>query len=179
MPDPNGAINLITFTEIHEINVFRFFRSVRIHPHRRIQRGKPRPISRLPYGVFRHALCPVLSWRVCRDGLGLGRDGDRVSGGMEPAFAVVQRATDAGGGFWRGPAGWLAGQAMPWWFGFLSVGVFLAKILFFIALFIVIRWTLPRFKYDQLMSLGWKVFIPLAFLNIFVVAALVLLRGNS
>ena len=72
---------------------------------------------------------------------------------------------------------WLAGQAMPWWFGFLSVGVFLAKILFFIALFIVIRWTLPRFKYDQLMSLGWKVFIPLAFVNIFVVAALVLLRG--
>jgi NADH-quinone oxidoreductase subunit H len=72
---------------------------------------------------------------------------------------------------------WLAGQAMPWWFGFLSVGVFLAKILFFIALFIVIRWTLPRFKYDQLMSLGWKVFIPLAFVNIFIVAALVLLRG--
>ena len=57
--------------------------------------------------------------------------------------------------------------------------MFLAKILFFIALFIVIRWTLPRFKYDQLMSLGWKVFIPLAFLNIFVVAALVLLRGPS
>ena len=72
---------------------------------------------------------------------------------------------------------WLAGQAMPWWFGFLSIGVFLGKILFFIALFIVIRWTLPRFKYDQLMSLGWKVFIPLAFLNIFIVAALVLLRG--
>jgi NADH-quinone oxidoreductase subunit H len=72
---------------------------------------------------------------------------------------------------------WLASQAMPWWFGFLSVGVFLAKILFFIALFIVIRWTLPRFKYDQLMSLGWKVFIPLAFANIFIVAALVLLRG--
>ncbi|NDA09629.1 MAG: NADH-quinone oxidoreductase subunit H [Verrucomicrobia bacterium] len=75
--------------------------------------------------------------------------------------------------------GWLAGQAMPWWFGFLSVGVFLAKILFFIALFIVIRWTLPRFKYDQLMSLGWKVFIPMAFVNIFIVAALVLLRGPS
>jgi NADH-quinone oxidoreductase subunit H len=72
---------------------------------------------------------------------------------------------------------WLASQAMPWWFGFLSVAVFLAKILFFIALFIVIRWTLPRFKYDQLMSLGWKVFIPLAFANIFIVAALVLLRG--
>ena len=73
--------------------------------------------------------------------------------------------------------GFLAGQAAPWWFGFISAGVFLAKIFFFIALFIVIRWTLPRFKYDQLMSLGWKVFIPLSFLNIFIVAALVLLRG--
>ena len=71
----------------------------------------------------------------------------------------------------------LAGQAAPWWFGFVSVGVFLAKILFFIALFIMVRWTLPRFKYDQLMNLGWKVFIPLAFLNIFVMAALVLLKG--
>jgi NADH-quinone oxidoreductase subunit H len=75
--------------------------------------------------------------------------------------------------------GFLAGQAAPWWFGFVSAGVFLAKILFFIALFIVIRWTLPRFKYDQLMSLGWKVFIPLAFANIFVVAALVLARGQG
>ena len=75
--------------------------------------------------------------------------------------------------------GFLAGQAVPWWFGFISAGVFLAKILFFIALFIVIRWTLPRFKYDQLTSLGWKVFIPLAFLNIFVVAALVLARGQG
>ena len=55
--------------------------------------------------------------------------------------------------------------------------MFLAKILFFIALFIMVRWTLPRFKYDQLMNLGWKVFIPLAFLNIFIMAALVLLKG--
>jgi len=72
----------------------------------------------------------------------------------------------------------LAGQAAPWWFGFVSVGVFLVKILFFIALFIMVRWTLPRFKYDQLMNLGWKVFIPLAFLNIFIMAALTLLKGN-
>ena len=71
----------------------------------------------------------------------------------------------------------LAGQAAPWWFGFVSVGVFLAKILVFIGLFIMVRWTLPRFKYDQLMNLGWKVFIPLAFLNIFIMAALILWRG--
>jgi NADH-quinone oxidoreductase subunit H len=70
----------------------------------------------------------------------------------------------------------LAGLALPWWFGFISIGVFLSKILVFIGFFIVIRWTLPRFKYDQLMNLGWKVFIPLSFLNIFVVAALVLLK---
>ncbi len=70
----------------------------------------------------------------------------------------------------------LAGLPLPWWFGFISIGVFLGKILVFIGFFIVIRWTLPRFKYDQLMNLGWKVFIPLSFLNIFVVAALVLLK---
>ena len=72
---------------------------------------------------------------------------------------------------------WLAGQPMPWWFGFVSVGVFLAKILVFIGFFIVIRWTIPRFKYDQLMNLGWKFFIPAAFINIFLVAALLLVKG--
>ena len=77
---------------------------------------------------------------------------------------------------WALPA-WLAGHAMPWWFGFVSISVFLAKILLFIAFFIVIRWTIPRFKYDQLMNLGWKVFIPAAFINIFLVAALVLVKG--
>ena len=78
-------------------------------------------------------------------------------------------------GGWALPA-WLAGHGMPWWFGFVSVGVFLIKILVFIAFFIVIRWTIPRFKYDQLMNLGWKVFIPLAFINIFIVAALLLFK---
>lgn len=72
--------------------------------------------------------------------------------------------------------GWMAGLGMPWWFGFISVGIFLAKILIFIGFFIVIRWTIPRFKYDQLMNLGWKFFIPAAFLNIFLVAGLVLLQ---
>ena len=79
---------------------------------------------------------------------------------------------------WMGFAlpSWLAGQPMPWWFGFVSVGVFLAKILVFIGFFIVIRWTIPRFKYDQLMNLGWKFFIPASFLNIFLVAALMLFQ---
>ncbi len=43
-----------------------------------------------------------------------------------------------------------------------------AKIGFFIFFFMWIRWTIPRFRYDQLMNLGWKILIPLAVLNIFI-----------
>jgi NADH-quinone oxidoreductase subunit H len=50
--------------------------------------------------------------------------------------------------------------------------VFLAKVVVFILLFIVVRWTLPRFRYDQLMSLGWKFFIPVAFANVFLTAVI-------
>jgi NADH-quinone oxidoreductase subunit H len=51
--------------------------------------------------------------------------------------------------------------------------VVLAKTLFFVFLFIWVRATLPRLRYDQLMSLGWKVFLPLATLNALVTAILV------
>jgi NADH-quinone oxidoreductase subunit H len=61
--------------------------------------------------------------------------------------------------------------------GILSILVFWAKTLFFICVFIWVRWTLPRFRYDQLMSLGWKVLLPLAVLNLFVVAWLVAQKG--
>ena len=56
----------------------------------------------------------------------------------------------------------------------ISIAVFAAKTGFFIFLFIWVRWTLPRFRFDQLMSLGWKVFLPLALLNLIVTGALVL-----
>lgn len=52
--------------------------------------------------------------------------------------------------------------------GFL---VFFGKILFFIFFFMWVRWTLPRFRYDQLMNLGWKIFIPLSILNVVVTGA--------
>jgi len=51
--------------------------------------------------------------------------------------------------------------------------VVLGKMLFFVFLFIWVRATLPRLRYDQLMSLGWKVFLPLATLNALVTAILV------
>lgn len=49
----------------------------------------------------------------------------------------------------------------------VSTLVFFAKIFFFIFFFMWVRWTLPRFRYDQLMHLGWKVLLPLAIINIF------------
>jgi NADH-quinone oxidoreductase subunit H len=54
--------------------------------------------------------------------------------------------------------------------GLLHIAIFLAKILLFMVLFIWVRWMLPRFRYDQLMNLGWKRFVPLALLNIIVTA---------
>ncbi|MBK6407219.1 MAG: NADH-quinone oxidoreductase subunit NuoH [Holophagales bacterium] len=59
------------------------------------------------------------------------------------------------------------------WGALASIAVFFAKTLAFIALFIWVRWTLPRFRYDQLMDLGWKVLLPLSFLHLIVVAAFV------
>ncbi|MCP3978169.1 MAG: NADH-quinone oxidoreductase subunit NuoH [bacterium] len=55
----------------------------------------------------------------------------------------------------------------------LQILAFAAKVGFFMFLFVWVRWTLPRFRYDQLMTLGWKRLFPLALLNIFISALLV------
>ena len=55
----------------------------------------------------------------------------------------------------------------------LHLAAFFAKVGFFMWVFVWVRWTLPRFRYDQLMDLGWKVMLPLSLLNIGVTAALI------
>jgi NADH-quinone oxidoreductase subunit H len=64
--------------------------------------------------------------------------------------------------------------ATPWWLGLLHVGCFLGKVVLFILFFIWVRWTLPRFRYDQLMKLGWLVFFELALANVILTAALMM-----
>lgn len=60
-----------------------------------------------------------------------------------------------------------------WWGGFVHLGVFLAKVIAFILFFILVRWTVPRFRYDQLMKLGWVVFFEAALINVFLAALIV------
>lgn len=60
--------------------------------------------------------------------------------------------------------------------GIVSMLIFAAKTAVFVWLFIWVRWTLPRFRYDQLMRLGWKAMLPLALLNLLWVGALVAFR---
>ncbi len=53
-----------------------------------------------------------------------------------------------------------------------------AKIFFFIFFFMWVRWTLPRFRYDQLMNLGWKILLPLSIANLLITAVVLLLTGK-
>lgn len=60
------------------------------------------------------------------------------------------------------------------WTALLQVACLLAKIVGFIFLFMWVRWTIPRFRYDQLMNLGWKVLIPLALINMLITGGVIL-----
>jgi NADH-quinone oxidoreductase subunit H len=59
----------------------------------------------------------------------------------------------------------------------LGIAVLFAKICFWIFFYMWVRWTIPRFRYDQLMHLGWKILIPLSIANI-IVTGIVILRHD-
>jgi NADH-quinone oxidoreductase subunit H len=76
-------------------------------------------------------------------------------------------ATDLFLGGWHGPF-------LPEWLGWLW---FLAKVGFLLFFYIWMRWTLPRYRYDQLMEFGWKWLLPAAVINLLVTAGVVIYMG--
>lgn len=69
-------------------------------------------------------------------------------------------------------AGYWLPEMPDFWKAVLDISVFTAKTAFFIFLFIWVRWTIPRFKYNQVMKLGWSRLLPLSIANFFVIAAI-------
>ncbi len=75
---------------------------------------------------------------------------------------------------------WGAELSVPqWMYALLGVASFSIKGLAFCFLFMQLRWTLPRFRYDQLMSLGWKGLFPIAVANVVVTAVVLVLPGEA
>ncbi|WP_443607819.1 NADH-quinone oxidoreductase subunit H, partial [Akkermansia sp.] len=68
--------------------------------------------------------------------------------------------------------GWLNEHVANWVAVICQLIAYVLKLLFFVFFFVWVRWTLPRFRYDQVMKLGWMVFFELAVINIFITAAI-------
>ena len=91
--------------------------------------------------------------------------------------------------FWSGDSAfrhegmWISGFAadgspiaaqLAWWKTLLTFAAFAVKTAFFLVVFIWVRWTLPRFRYDQVMHLGWKVMLPVSLAYVMLMAASIL-----
>jgi len=73
------------------------------------------------------------------------------------------------------------GASLPmaeWLVTLLRIGAFMLKLVFFLWFQLMIRWTLPRLRYDQVMELGWRRLLPLSLINLVVTAAVVLVAVN-
>lgn len=73
---------------------------------------------------------------------------------------------------------WMGLQDGSKWIGLIGFGAYFTKIFLFICLFMWVRWTLPRFRYDQLMNLGWKILLPLSLLNLAITVVVEYFRGH-
>lgn len=76
-------------------------------------------------------------------------------------------------GGWQFPGLSLLGVGTVW-YALAGFGVYFIKVLLGIFCFMWVRWTIPRFRYDQLMHLGWKALIPLAIINMLITAGVML-----
>ena len=65
------------------------------------------------------------------------------------------------------------------WMALFGVLALMAKVVCFIFFFMWVRWTIPRFRYDQLMNLGWRILIPISLFNMLVTGAIILLKQNN
>jgi NADH-quinone oxidoreductase subunit H len=82
-------------------------------------------------------------------------------------------------GGWTLPILGLDQPATALWQGVAHIGIFVGKVIVLILLVIWVRWMWPRFRYDQLMKLGWQRFLPLALANIVVTAVVLWLLAGK
>ena len=104
---------------------------------------------------------PVLPRRIRRDDRRLRPDRDAVPRRLASAHSDRRRIGISTEPARRPRSGWAC----------FNIAVFFAKVVALLIFFIWVRWTLPRFRYDQLMRLGWLYFFEIALANIFLTAA--------
>jgi len=89
-------------------------------------------------------------------------------------LAAITAAVFFGGYHLPFGEGWLLGAIGPLWLAVVQGMTFWLKVLFLVWLQLTIRWTFPRFRYDQVQKLGWRILLPAGLLNVFATGALVL-----
>jgi NADH-quinone oxidoreductase subunit H len=108
--------------------------------------------GRLSYRIQFDEIRAFLHGRIRQHDRGLGHDGHVVFGRLDAALRRLGQA----------------GDSIP--MGVAHIVIFMAKVAVLMGMFIWVRWMWPRFRYDQLMDLGWRRFLPLALANILATA---------